>query len=141
MNQYELQPTIPEPISDPATATEPADDWAGLQLADSTPVRSSPPSDVASLGRMLAILQRQQGEQTRLLRQLLQEVETLKAAQNQQGTTVTKLDRRMRRARFFRISWLIIRTVVFAAGIGFIIYIIGVDQIQAMWERLVWFFT
>lgn len=91
--------------------------------------------------RMLVLLQRQQLDQLRILRQLLQEVETLKQAQNQQGSTVEKLDRRLKRARLLHASWLFIRWALFIAVTGAIIYLIGPEQILAVWQRIVWLLT
>jgi len=91
--------------------------------------------------RMLVLLQRQQHEQLQLLRQLLQEVESLKQSQSQQNTKVEKLDRRLQRARLLRITWHFIRWALFISVIGAIIYLIGVGQIMAIWQRLVWFMT
>lgn len=144
MNHYELQPDAQEPSpgqseTRPSTVegTEPrAKPHALSPAAQREPYAASDP-----VLQTLALLQRQQGEQTRLLRQLLHEIELLKSTQTEQHTTVTKLDRRMRRGRFFRVSWVILRTSIFVAGIAFIIHIIGIDQIQAMWERLVWLFS
>lgn len=97
--------------------------------------------DLDQLVRILATLQRQQSEQIHLLRQVLQEMEALKSTQQKQGTTVTKLDRRMHRARLWRLSWLLARVVFFVAIISLIVYLIGVQQIIALWERLVWLLT
>ena len=139
MNHYELQPASSEKAVEVVSRTATSGVHDGENFHEPQPGTAQSAAD--PLLRTLAILQRQQGEQTRLLRQLLQEVEALKAVQSHQSTTVTKLDRRMRRARLLRISWLVIRTLIFAAGIGFIVYIIGMAQLQAMWERLIWFFT
>jgi hypothetical protein len=76
-----------------------------------------------------------------LLRQVLQEVEALKNTQNQQSAAVTKLDRRIQRARLWRASWLILRWLLYIVALGAIIYTIGVDRILHFWERLVWLFT
>lgn len=97
--------------------------------------------DLDQIVRILAMLQRQQSEQTHLLRQVLQEIETLKSTQQKQGTTVTKLDRRMHRARLWRLSWLLARIAFFVTIISLIVYLIGVQQIIALWERLVWLLT
>lgn len=148
MDPYELQSDLQAPMQTPVSehaekcaptveGTEPRTKPHPL----SSPVQRDPPGASDPVLQTLALLQRQQGEQTRLLRQLLHEIELLKSNQSAQHTTVTQLDRRMRRARFFRTSWIILRTAIFVAGIAFIIYIIGIDQIQAMWARLVWLFS
>lgn len=144
MSQYELQPTPEDPASilspaerDPATTSTEAE-YTGLVRRNRVAPEAIPQDPIL---QALTMVQRQQAEQSRLLRQLLQEIEALKASQSAQTSTVTKLDRRMQRARFFRISWGILRTAIFAAGIGFIIYVIGIDQIQAIWARLVWLFS
>lgn len=93
------------------------------------------------LFRTLVLLQRQQREQTQLLRQLLQEIELLKNTQEQQSTTVIKLDRRLRRARIWRLSWFIIRWTLFAAGLASVVYLIGIERIVNFWERLLWLLT
>lgn len=97
--------------------------------------------DTDPILRTLLILQRQQREQTQLLRQLLQEFELLKHTQEQQSTTVLKLDRRLQRARIWRLSWFIIRWSLVAAGLASIVYLIGVEQMINFWERLLWLLT
>jgi len=89
----------------------------------------------------LTILQRQQREQTTLIRQLLQEVEGLKQNQVAQGTTVSKLDRRLQRARLWRLCGLLLRWSLVAAGVGMILYFVGMEQVLAYWERLLWLLT
>ncbi|MEZ4673625.1 MAG: hypothetical protein R2932_05185 [Caldilineaceae bacterium] len=140
MNHYTLQP---QSSSAQAESSEIAETVETLPAAapDNSLRRAPVQTNSDLILRTLATLQRQQSEQTHLLRQLLQEIETLKAAQSQQGTTVSKLDRSLRRARLLRISWLVARLLFFGAGIGFIVYIIGVEQIQSMWERLLWLLT
>jgi hypothetical protein len=91
--------------------------------------------------RTLVLLQRQQREQTVLLRQLLQEIEALKQNQSQQSATVTKLDRRIARARLWRASWLVIRWSLFIVLFGSIIYFVGMERILNYWARLVWLLT
>ena len=97
--------------------------------------------DTDPMLRTLVIMQRQQREQAQLLRQLLQEIELLKNSQEQQRTTVTKLDRRLRRARIWRLSWFITRWSLLAAGLASIVYLIGIEQIMNFWERLLWLLT
>lgn len=158
MDQYELRPrasTKPsqKPSNIPPAGITSADIPSEVQDATPTDIhradaqgpdderQANLPPAVDPLLRTLATLQRQQREQTHLLRQLLAEVALLKAAQSQQSSTVTKLDRRMRWARVWRLSWLLIRIVLFVGIIWFFVYLIGVEQIQAMWARLVWLFT
>ncbi len=97
--------------------------------------------DLDPVLRTLVLLQRQQREQTVLLRQLLAEIETLKQNQSQQSATVTKLDRRIARARLWRVSWLVIRWSLFIVLFGSIIYFVGVERILNYWARLVWLLT
>lgn len=89
--------------------------------------------------QLLLLLQKGQEEQLRLLHSLRQEVDALRSAQLTQTATVTKLDKQLRRARW----WRLIRTLV----IWLIVLVIGAFVYSAVgdwswlftwWNRLVW---
>ncbi|MCB0061784.1 MAG: hypothetical protein KDE19_06710 [Caldilineaceae bacterium] len=152
MDQYELRTTpknstTPDPTAapapDPATDADPNTPTSATHLGANPAAerRSTRAGEVDAVLRALATLQRQQSEQTHLLRQLVAEIEQLKATQSQQGSTVTRLDRRLRWARFWRLGWLLLRIAFFGGIVWFLVYLIGLEQIQAMWERLVWLLT
>ncbi len=145
MDRYELQSTQAKEADDSLAPHRP-----NTHVAATENRMVEPEELVAAAGnnrdtdpvlRTLVILQRQQREQTQLLRHLLQEIELLKNTQDQQSTTVTKLDRRLRRARIWRLGWLLIRWLLFVAGLGSILYFIGVERIATFWERLIWLLT
>lgn len=91
--------------------------------------------------RTLIMLQRQQQEQLRLLRALQQDVAMLRSLQSEQGTTVEKMDRRLKRARLWQASWLVLRWSVIGAAVAAVIYLIGPAQLVAIWQRLIWLLT
>ena len=148
MDPYEVQPEMAKTQISATNSRETQNTVASSEQ------RAAYPSEQAQLNRIshvqaeqdpvlrtLVTLQRQQQEQTRLLRQLLQEVEALKDLQNVHGTTVEKLDRRLKRARFWRLSWLFLRWALFLGVVAGLIYLIGPAQLRAIWQRVVWLLT
>ncbi len=100
-----------------------------------------PTPDTDSILRTLSMLQRTQGEQTRILRQLLHELERLKIDQEHQSQTVDKLDRRLRWARYWRLTFLLLRLLLIGALIGAILSWVDPTQIRSLWERIAWLLT
>ncbi len=89
--------------------------------------------------QLLLLLQKGQEEQLRLLQALRQEVDALRAAQVVQATTVAKMDRQLRLARWWRLARTIFFWLVLLA-IGFTVYYAVGDWswLFTWWNRLVW---
>ena len=92
--------------------------------------------------QLLLLLQKGQDEQLRLLQALRQEVDALRATQSTQAATVAKMDRQLRRARWWRLArttfiWLLV------CSAGFVIYSTVGDWkwLFTWWDRLVWLLT
>jgi len=100
-----------------------------------------PAHDAESILRALTMLQRTQGEQTRILRQLQHELANLKADQSQQNHTVAKLDRRLRWARYWRLAWLLLRLLILGVIISAILSWFDPTQIRTFWEQITWLLT
>jgi hypothetical protein len=144
MARYEMQSTDSETsrhtgslhLTDEQSASKGRAAASGQSMHSEAPAQDPDP-----VLRTLVLLQRQQREQTVLLRQLLEEIEALKQNQSQQSATVIKLERRIARAQLWRVGWLAIRWSLVIVLFGSIIYFIGVERILNYWARLVWLLT
>lgn len=105
------------------------------------PVVRQPPTGSPPLTdhQLLLLLQKGQEEQLRLLHSLRQEVDALRTAQLAQSTTVAKLDRQLRWARWWRLIRAIVIWLLLIA-IGLFVYSAVGDWswFFTWWNRLVW---
>lgn len=105
-------------------------------VARQRPTATQPP---LSDHQLLVLLQKGQEEQLRLLHSLRQEVDALRSAQLTQTATVTKLDKQLRRARWWRLIRTLVIWLLLLALAGFVYSAVGDwSWFFTWWNRLVW---